>query len=198
MNYTESLWALNSNSKATQSKLSKCCCILPIAVTLQRAANTDLEGSQLPFSPKTWVTLTDGTIQTVKTCSAVFTRFIFAVGAKLAPEGQGKNKHKNPMFSLQPQEQMNVDSAHTRDDAESATALMNVGSLGNLHTSDQYRVLCTGRRSLRCPQCTCRRTGRGWRNTGWRSPRSRSRCTRHCICSNNLNRQMRTKSTITQ
>lgn len=63
----------------------------------------------------------------------------------------------------------------------------------NTHTSDQYIILYTGKQSLRCRQHTCPHRGMGWRNTDWRLSHSGSLCTRHCIYSNNLNRQKGTK-----
>lgn len=60
-------------------------------------------------------------------------------------------------------------------------------------TSDQYTILCTGTRSPRCPRRRSRRTGRGWRSRGWRSPHSMSPRRRRCICSGTLHRQRRAK-----
>lgn len=53
------------------------------------------ERNHLPFSPKARVTLTDSTIQTVKTCSTVFTGLILAVWTKLTSKS-GRKKKKQP------------------------------------------------------------------------------------------------------
>lgn len=61
------------------------------------------ERNHLPFSPKARVTLTDSTIQTVKTCSTVFTGLIFAVWTKLTSKSGRKKKNiqNSLMSSLQ-------------------------------------------------------------------------------------------------
>ena len=67
-------------------------------LTLQRRADTNSGRSHLPFSPKTRITLTDGTIQAVKTCSTILTGLIFAIWTKLAPEEGRGNTHKLHTF----------------------------------------------------------------------------------------------------
>lgn len=71
---------------------------LRIDVTRQGDANTNVGRGQLPFSPKTRITLTDSTVQAVKARSTIFTGLILAVRAKLAPGGHGK-RHQRHTFT---------------------------------------------------------------------------------------------------
>lgn len=74
------------NSEVTETKLMNFCSVWS-PMRHYREAQTQMSGrSWLPFSPETWITLADGTIQTVKTGPAIFTGLIFAVRTELAPE----------------------------------------------------------------------------------------------------------------
>lgn len=67
---------------------------LRMDVTRRGGANTGARRSQLPFSPKTRITLADRTIQTVKARAPVLAGLILAVGAKLAPAGGEEQRHR--------------------------------------------------------------------------------------------------------
>lgn len=66
--------------------------LITVSTLWKRAAGMKLERNHLPFSPKARVTLTDSTIQTVKTCSTIFAGLIFAVWTKLTSKSGRKKK----------------------------------------------------------------------------------------------------------